>query len=82
MSLVSECLKKSGKKKRQCLFNSLPNNEFPDWSKLKVIAHDKVNFTEKLKFVLGRIEDIVGKGENAGYQHFLLFLQCFQRASF
>ena len=24
----------------------------------------------------------VGKGENAGYQHFLLFLQCFQKASF
>ena len=25
---------------------------------------------------------IVGKGENAGYQHFLLFPQCFQKASF
>ena len=22
-------------------------------------------------------ENIMGKGENAGYQHFLLFLQCF-----
>ena len=29
-----------------------------------------------------RIENIVGKGENAGYQHFLLFLQCFQKPSF
>ena len=28
-----------------------------------------------------RIENIVGKGENAGYQHFLLFPQCFQKAS-
>ena len=27
-------------------------------------------------------ENIVGKGENAGYQHFLLFPQCFQKASF
>ena len=35
--------------------------------------------TEKLKFVLGRVENIVGKGENAGYLHFLLFLQCFQK---
>ena len=26
--------------------------------------------------------NIVGKGENAGYQLFLLFPQCFQRASF
>ena len=29
-----------------------------------------------------REENIVGKGENAGYQHFLLFLQSFQKASF
>ena len=26
-------------------------------------------------------ENIVGKGENAGYQHFLLFPQCFQKLS-
>ena len=25
--------------------------------------------------------NIVGKGENVGYQHFLLFPQCFQKAS-
>ena len=29
----------------------------------------------------GRVEKNVGKGENAGYQHFLLFPQCFQKAS-
>ena len=29
-------------------------------------------------FVFDRIENIVGKGENAGYQHFLLFPQHFQ----
>ena len=28
---------------------------------------------------MGRVENIVGKGENAGYQHFLLFPQCFQK---
>ena len=32
--------------------------------------------------VFDRVENIVGKGENAGYQHFLLFLQCFEKASF
>ena len=26
--------------------------------------------------------NIVEKGGNAGYQHFLLFLKCFQKASF
>ena len=30
-------------------------------------------------FVYDRVENIVGKGENAGYQHFLLFPQDFQR---
>ena len=28
------------------------------------------------------VENIAGKGENAGYQHLLLFPQCFQKASF
>ena len=35
-----------------------------------------------LKFGLGRVENIVEKGENDGFQHFLLFPQCFQKASF
>ena len=46
---------------------------FLDWSKLKALADDKINVTEKLKFVFGRVENIMRKGENAGYQHFLLF---------
>ena len=37
---------------------------------------------EELKFVLEMVENGAGKGENAGYQHFLLVLQCFQKASF
>ena len=32
-------------------------------------------------FVFDKVENIVGKGENAGYQHFLLFPQCFEKAS-
>ena len=49
---------------------------------LKAYADDKLNLAEKLKFVLEKVENILGKGENAGYQHFLLFSQCFQKASF
>ena len=64
------------------LLNSLPNNKFLDLSKLKAFADVKLNLREKLEFVLGSMENIVGKGENAGYQHFLLFPQCFQKASF
>ena len=62
-------------------FNSLPNDKFFDWSKLKVYADEK-----KMLFIFLcggwriRVENIVGKGENAGYQHFLLFTQCFQKA--
>ena len=32
--------------------------------------------------VFDRVENIVGKGENAYYQHFLLLPQCFEKASF
>ena len=39
--------------------------------------------TGKFKFVLGIVEDIVGKGENAGvFQHFLLFPVSFKKSSF
>ena len=62
--------------------NSLPNDKFLDRSKLKSFADDKINMIEKLKFVLGRVENIVGKGENAVYQHFLLFPQCFQKDTY
>ena len=45
---------------------------------MKAFAEDSVNLTEKLEFVL----EMVGKEENAGYQHFLLFQQCFQKAPY
>ena len=61
------------------IFNSLPHDKFLDWFKLKAFADDKINTAEKLKLVLGKVESILGKGENAGYQHFLLFPQCFQK---
>ena len=54
------------------------------WSKLREFefADNKLDLIEKLKFVLGRVENVVGKGENAGFQHFLLFPQCFKYDSF
>ena len=45
-------------------------------------ADDTLNVTETLKFVLGWLENIAGKGENAAYQHHLLFTYCFQKAFF
>ena len=32
--------------------NSLPNETFLDYSKLKALAKDKINVTQKLKFVM------------------------------
>ena len=58
------------------MLNPLTNDKIVDCSNLKAFADDKTNATEKLKFFLGRVENIVGKGENAGCQHFLLFPLC------
>ena len=55
-------------------FNFLPNDKILDWSKLK--ADNDINVIEKLKFGLGRVENIVRN------QHFLLFPQCFWKAPF
>ena len=60
--------------------NSLPNDKILDWSKLKEFADDKLKLSQNLKFALGRVENIVGKGENAGYQHFLLYPKCFRKS--
>ena len=48
--------------------------------KFKAFADNKSNVTQNIKVVFHRLENIVGKEENAGYQHFLLFPQCFQNA--
>ena len=41
-----------------------------------------LKMAEMAEYVLDRVENIDGKVENAGNQHFLLFPQCFQKASF
>ena len=51
-------------------------------SKFIASADNKFGVAEIMGFVFERVENIVGKGENAGYQHFLLFLRRFQKASY
>ena len=48
-------------------FNYLANDKTLDQPKFKALADDKINVTEKFEFVLGREENILGKGENASY---------------
>ena len=64
------------------VFNSLPNDKILDWSKLKAFADNKINLIKRSKYVSVWVENIVEKGENAHFQHFLLFPQGFQKASF
>ena len=47
--------------------NSLPNNKILDRSKFKAHADDKMTVNKNLNFVPGRVENILEKGENAGY---------------
>ena len=60
---------------------SLSNDKNLVWSKFKALADNKIKVIEKLRIILGRVENIVRTGENAGYQQFLLFPHCFQKAS-
>ena len=41
----------------------------------------EIEYLRKMAPVFDGEENIVGKGENAGYQHFLLFQQYFQKPS-
>ena len=43
---------------------------------MKASADEKLKVVLMMKVVSDSIENIVGKGENACYQHFLLFPQC------
>ena len=61
-------------------FNPLPNEKILDMSRLKAFTDDKMNIAKMMIYVFDKVENIVGKGENAGYQHFLLFPQYFQKA--
>ena len=67
---ILHCLVERQKKKKT--FNLLPKDKILDLSKLKTFANDRITENKKPKFSFGSEENI-GKGENAGYQHFLLF---------
>ena len=60
--------------------NSLPNNKILDQSNLKDFADNNINVTYATNFDIGRGENIVRIGENAGYQHFSPFPTMFSKA--
>ena len=62
------------------LFNSLPNDKISDVTKIIAFADDKLNVARMIS-TLDSVENAAAKEENAGYQHFPLFLQCFPKPS-
>ena len=50
-------------------------------TKLKPFPVDKFHSSKMTISLSVRVENTVGKGENAGYQHFLLFPLCFPKPS-
>ena len=49
-------------------FNTLPNDKRLDLSTLKTFADNKLQVIQMAKYVLDKIENMVGKEENAGTQ--------------
>ena len=63
-----------------CYKNSI--QQFLNLSKLKALANNKIQVTEKLKHLLGRVKNTFGKGENAVYHHFPFSHSVFKRILF
>ena len=61
--------------------SSLPNDKILDVTKLKTFADNKLNVASTTISLFDKVENTVEKGENAGYQHFLLFPQCCSKPS-
>ena len=58
---------------------SNPKGQILDTSKLKEFTDNNFNLNENGRNFSKRVENTVGKGEIAHYEHFLLFPQCFQK---
>ena len=63
-------------------FNSLQSNKILDHSKFKALGDDKINVTEKLKFVFGMAENILGKHEMLISSIFSFSQNIFERLPF
>ena len=68
------CFQLHTKDKIILVLNSLPNDKILEWTKLKAIADDKIDVAKIMISVYNWVENIVGKGENAGYNVFQKFL--------
>ena len=56
-----------------------PKRHFFTWSKFESVGSRQIWFSKLMVSFTDRAGNTVRKGENAGYQQFLLFPQCFQK---
>ena len=61
------------------VINPLPDDKIVALFKWKAFADDNINSAKKVRFFFDGVENVVGKGEITGYQHFLLFPQCLKK---
>ena len=59
--------------KVRLFLHPLPHAKILRWSKFKRFADDSLILAQIMRFVFYRIENTVGKGENADIHHFLPF---------
>ena len=69
------------------MLHSFLNHKFFTLSTMKAFADIKIKVSQKLEFALRSVVNIVGKGQDAGYQHVFFFLfpstcVCVQKATF
>ena len=62
--------------------NSLPNSKILDQSKLKAVADDKINLTEKLKFIFGMVEKHFRERRKCWFSAFPPFPKMFSKSFF
>ena len=58
------------------------NNKILDITNSEAFADEKLHVAGLMISLLDTVENTMGKGENAGYQHFLLLTQYFPKPSF
>ena len=61
------------------IISSLPSDNILNWTKFKAFADEKLKVAKMTNLILDRLENIVGKEGNAGFQHFLLFQKMFSK---
>ena len=62
--------------------NPLPEDKILALSKMKAFEDNNISVIQMTKIFFDGVENMVVKGENVDDQQFLLFPQCFQKASF